>query len=281
MDGRLRDLERRWRSSRSIDDHLAYLSERARQGELVVPATGRVDGPTLIAAAAFREAGGVLQFGSFPSPGPGEVSPGLGFAWHADDLFRNSVLTMFRHLQEEDAARIEEHCKRSRTAPGDYTGFRLSLETSAFDGQSISLREFLGWEYDLERRCLALRGQTKHLNDYFLAPYVECADHRCDYSTLSSQWDADLDLEETHGYAYAFSSPPYGLRLPNVETDALFQTLNHCLFGGLSDELDVWRWETDWTNYFEAGREWWGEYLWTVQRPGSGRVVVIAGSSTD
>ena len=49
----------------------------------------------------------------------------------------------------------------------------------------------------------------------------------------------------------------------------------------ISDDLDIWRWETDWTNYFEAGREWWGEYLWTVHRPGSGRVAVIAGSSTD
>jgi hypothetical protein len=276
-DERVRDLERRWLSSGSVEDHLAYLSARARLGDFIVAPTARLDGGARLAASAFRwQARGVLEFGSFSSPAPG--SAGLD----AQDLFRNAVLTMFQHLQEEDTRRIEEYCRRSGIPPDEYVGYRLRLESSAFEGQPISLREFLGWEYDLERRCLALKGQTSaHLNDYFLAPYLEDARHLCDYTSLAAQWDPHLDLEEAHGYAYAFSRPPYGLGLPNVETDALFHTLSHCLFGGLSEDLEIWRWETHWTNYFEAGREWWGEYLWTVHRPGSGRVVVIAGSSTD
>ena len=67
----------------------------------------------------------------------------------------------------------------------------------------------------------------------------------------------------TTGYVYAFTDPPYGLRCDENEK------LNHCnetmsrLFGQL-DQFTIRKWSTNWSNYFDAGNEWWGAFLWTL-----------------
>ncbi len=85
----------------------------------------------------------------------------------------------------------------------------------------------------------------------------------------------------TDGYAEAFADPPYGLRVENSQATAWFNSINADLLGGLSDALEIRSWSTDWSTWFDDGREWWGAFLWTIRPPDRPWMVAIAASSTD
>jgi hypothetical protein len=107
---------------------------------------------------------------------------------------------------------------------------------------------------------------------------------RCDWETGTLR-QADALAE---GYAYAFCDPPYGLsdmqvprRLETSEVSDLFESINRELLGGITSQSIIYQWPVDWSNYFDAGQEWWGSFLWTFANPGFGRLIVLAASSTD
>ena len=62
----------------------------------------------------------------------------------------------------------------------------------------------------------------------------------------------------TYGYADAFLDPPHGLGLDDGEAWGLFDALNTELFASMGPDLDVRAWSTDWSNIFDAGKEYWG-----------------------
>ena len=78
-------------------------------------------------------------------------------------------------------------------------------------------------------------------------------------------------------YREAFLSPPHG----NRYTDADFDRVNAALFPKGTDALEVYRWTTDWSEYFDDGREWWGTLCLTVYDKKPDRFVVILASATD
>jgi hypothetical protein len=125
---------------------------------------------------------------------------------------------------------------------------------SSLVGARVSLEEFLGPRYDVTQGRLSI-------------PNI---------STIPG------------GYAYAFSDPPYTLydwrrshRISEVEATELFHEINRELPGGISSDSIVFQWPDDWSNFFDAGKEWWGSFLWTVANPGSPRICAIAASTTD
>lgn len=77
-------------------------------------------------------------------------------------------------------------------------------------------------------------------------------------------------------YWYAFLSPPQ--RTPYKASD--FIEFNKTLFSDTSD-IEVYRWNDDFSDYFDAGKEWWGTGLWTVFDKTSDTMVVIGASLTD
>lgn len=253
---RLNELKRRWELTGEIADFALYQGERLRIGELQGEAGRRLAGPALAMDSLYREAEGVLDFGLFESKN--DASP---------DDHRRAVLQLF-------AAIIDEW----NLSPAV---LKLTIDRRDFAAERISLREFLGWHYDRERDCLVLRGrESGYLNDYFTFPYLIDGECLRDHSMLEDQWDSNFEVGE--GFAYAFSEPPYGMSSGGPkDLNTLFHGLCFALFGGLSEDLNIYRWETDWSNYFDAGREWWGTFLWTIQRPGSSNIAVIAGSTTD
>ena len=89
------------------------------------------------------------------------------------------------------------------------------------------------------------------------------------------------EVGPNNGYAHAFADPPYGLRASSAVINDWFSTINRQLFGGLDDDLEIFRWSTDWSTFFDAGHEWWGAFLWTVTRPGAPVIVAIAASTSD
>lgn len=85
-------------------------------------------------------------------------------------------------------------------------------------------------------------------------------------------------------FAYAFSQPPYGLQASPGEIQALFSKVcdvilppwldSEILDWGSRDLMAV-------SDYFQAGAEWWGAFLFTVRIPAQQRMTVILGSTTD
>ena len=78
-------------------------------------------------------------------------------------------------------------------------------------------------------------------------------------------------------YRRAFLDPPF----PNGYTDTDFDRVNAALFPAGTDGLEVFEWTTDWSEYFDEGREWWGTLCLTVYDKKLDRFAVIMASATD
>ena len=78
-------------------------------------------------------------------------------------------------------------------------------------------------------------------------------------------------------YWYAFWETPH----PSGYGPDDFRAVNSVLFPEGPDELEVYEWTTDWSNYFDDGHEWWGAACWSVYDKGMSRYVVILASTTD
>ena len=81
-----------------------------------------------------------------------------------------------------------------------------------------------------------------------------------------------------------FSSRPRGLKEPPQWFDAKpddFRRVNDALFPEETDALEVYEWTTDWSNYFDAGHEWWGTACWSIYDPHLDRFAVLFASATD
>jgi hypothetical protein len=107
------------------------------------------------------------------------------------------------------------------------------------------------WSYDLkDARCRKLKGKA------LFAP------------AASDEW---------LNYRKAFLCPPRG----NTYTDNDFERVNAVLFPGGEAGLEVYRWTTDWSEYFDGGHERWGALCLTVYDKTLDRFVVIMASAAD
>lgn len=77
-------------------------------------------------------------------------------------------------------------------------------------------------------------------------------------------------------YWHAFLEPPYGTSYSKAD----FVEFNNILFP-TKDDLEVYRWNDDFSNYFNAGKEWWGTGFWSIYSIRTGIFVVIGASLTD
>lgn len=78
-------------------------------------------------------------------------------------------------------------------------------------------------------------------------------------------------------YRKAFLYPPH----ENSYTGKDFVRVNNALFPSGTNELDVYEWTTDWSEYFDEGHEWWGTLCLTVYDKTLNRFAVIMASATD
>ena len=85
------------------------------------------------------------------------------------------------------------------------------------------------------------------------------------------------DPADRLNYRKAFRQPPQACGY----TDADFDRLNAALFPQGTAGLEVYEWTTDWSDYFDDGREWWGTLCLTVYDKSLRRFVVILASATD
>ena len=87
----------------------------------------------------------------------------------------------------------------------------------------------------------------------------------------------DDNCGTTVPYWYALMEPVCGRR--NKPED--FKKVNEVLFPNGTDELDIYEWTTDWSDFFDAGHEWYGACCWSVYDKTLDRYVVLLVSATD
>lgn len=79
-------------------------------------------------------------------------------------------------------------------------------------------------------------------------------------------------------YWWAFFEPPYGV--PYSKED--FHKINHTLFPvQFRNDLEIYSWNDDFSNYFDEGKEWWGSAMWSIYDKWMNRFVIIGASLTD
>ncbi len=78
-------------------------------------------------------------------------------------------------------------------------------------------------------------------------------------------------------YCYLFLNPPHGCSY----TINNFIQLNNLLFPNGFNDLEIYNWSTDWSNYFDDGLEWWGAKCVSIYDKSLDRFVVIGTSATD
>ncbi|OWJ65980.1 hypothetical protein [Inquilinus limosus] len=85
-------------------------------------------------------------------------------------------------------------------------------------------------------------------------------------------------------FAYAFSHPPYSLRAKPRQVQAVFDVIR-CFILPPGHDGEILDWSSprlpEVSDYFEAGMEWWGVFLFSIHIPALRRLTVIAGSTTD
>jgi hypothetical protein len=262
-DARLRELERRWQESGSVEDEAALLAARTRAGQLEPcalrlqaylghPAARRALGedpePTLArpgrrlnkALERFGSANGVVDHLAFACE---DLAGPAGHELVAREMARFLLMSS----EEEERAR----------------------DPDATRGERVSLEAVLGARFDLAGRRLLFPSA------HGLLPPAEAEAVRA----ATNGWGSS-DFE---GYARAFSDPPYGLSIRSlVKIERLFLDMWRELIGSFEPaEVEVYSWTTEQWSYWDAGREWWGSFLWTVRPPGDRPWVGIAASATD
>jgi len=98
--------------------------------------------------------------------------------------------------------------------------------------------------------------------------------------------------------AYALLEPLYGIKLSTeakvgsdeyitekvrefTEIYRLF--LNEYLLFSQFNEEDfiIYSWSDDWSNFFDAGQDWWGTFYWTVYNKKNNTIIVLGASESD
>jgi hypothetical protein len=154
--------------------------------------------------------------------------------------------------------------------------FKVQLDhqkAQLLKGRRIDERRFLGSRYHHERKGLIVRGELPFQSEFFLFSDPSNRENIIDR--------ASIDNGIGTGYAYAFSDPPYRVRLAPKATGELFAKVNTYVLGGIFRDSIIFEWPTDWSNYFDAGHEWWGSFLYSFANPHGSNIIVIAASTTD
>lgn len=86
----------------------------------------------------------------------------------------------------------------------------------------------------------------------------------------------------TKGYRSAFLKPPHDLLLHKKinQSEFFIDATNKII--GMEYEIElILKWNTDWTDYFDDGKECWGAHLWTIYNKEKSRLIVATAVAID
>ncbi len=114
-------------------------------------------------------------------------------------------------------------------------------------------------------------------NEFFYCPNIVKIDYNGN-AFYDAEWrPGDDNIGTSVPYWYALMEPVHGRR--NKPED--FRKVNEVLFPNGTDALDIYEWTTDWSDFFDAGHEWYGACCWSVYDKSMNRYVIMLVSATD
>lgn len=194
------------------------------------------------------------------------------------------LLTAQRTLEllGEDNDKYFDHLAKSLGTDRN-TYFKVSANHILADtGIQITPEQFFGPYLNFKEKRPILLGKTGKpsygitvFSDYYNYDDVENKENSVTVHHSNTDY-------ATQGYTDAFLSPPhyFARNLTNFEIGKLFLEFNQFFFDDIN-KITVYSWPTDCSNYFEAGKEWWGSFFWTVYNPVKDWYIGIAASTTD
>ncbi len=169
---------------------------------------------------------------------------------------------------------------------GQYRNFKfatIDYEKLDSSGQKIDLIHFLGPHFDIEKHKPIVRGQlgNETLNSYFYYDTEESPVNKVDMNKLDADF-RKLYTENKGWFICTLMEPPYNMRLRKeiLKRGEYVLDFLEYFFGDLS-KLIIYSWNTDCSVVFDAGKEWWGSYFWTVYNPTKQWYIGIIASETD
>ncbi|MGG6898928.1 hypothetical protein [Rhizobium sp. BR 315] len=145
----------------------------------------------------------------------------------------------------------------------------------------ISDKEFFGDWYDLDG------GQLLKLGRYRTSDGSELHNpilNTLDNVNITSGGGGLPEVGAGGQFAYAFSWTPYSLRARPSEVQTAFEEIRDFILPPLQTS-EIFDWSNvrlpEVSDYFDAGADWWGVFLFSVYIPSLRRLTIIAGSTTD
>ncbi len=165
---------------------------------------------------------------------------------------RNALRVVFEQFEAEHA----EDMERIRERWGDSAADQLTP-----------------WVCDIDRvQAVPLTPQ-----EFFYCPNIVRTDY---YGNVwyDAEWvPNDENIGTAVPYWYALMEPVHGGK--NRPED--FRKVNAVLFPNGTDALDIYEWTTDWSDFFDAGHEWYGACCWSIYDRSMDRYAVLLVSATD
>ena len=200
---------------------------------------------------------------------------------------RELINDPFYKLIEKYDRCIVDYCLIEDDAP--YQGYRSHKDAILFAMLKVAERygdvqptgeaaacgevpeEQLSWKTDIEKA----QGHQIDPEELLHVPKILRTDH-----VGRRFYDCDIPdplKGEQIPYWYAFWEPPHTSGYGPDD----FRKVNSVLFPEGTDELEVYEWTTDWSDYFDDGHEWWGTACWSVYDKRMNRYIVIMAEATD
>ncbi len=147
---------------------------------------------------------------------------------------------------------------------------RLEEKDAEGDKAAVQLHP---WIYDVDQ---ALPSPLKP-REFFYCPQIVKKDYYGNVWYDAEWYPNDENFGTTVPYWYALLESVYGRK--NTPED--FRTVNRALFPNGTEWLTIYEWTTDWSDFFDAGHEWYGACCWSIYDWSIKRYVVMLVSATD
>jgi hypothetical protein len=160
------------------------------------------------------------------------------------------------------------------TLPG-YDNQPSTIQEHLMRFEEISPQQFMGSRFNIAQEEVLLERKKKTKHD---DPYAYYDKHGNVTKTLS--FEESLRLTKREGFVYALVEPPFSSHDDAAQIALLVREFYSSIFNKFENTI-IYQWNTDWSDYFEDGHEWWGAFMWTVELTDKNIIIAIAGSATD
>ena len=220
---------------------------------------------------AYEREGGVIDFRIFQLDTEQDNTPYQKHLAVAQQTLISVAEEVNTHL-DRMAAKLKKNRTELFTMDYDFGVLKDS-------GKEISVQDFMGWQYE------EVSGRVKILSYDLLNPKTKGYDlffYHNEKEMIENALTIDQEDKEKIGFVYAFLDPPYSFMCGKTifEKGNFFLDFCRLLFTDIS-QIEVYKWSTDSSNYFDEGKEWWGAFFWTVYNPYQDWYIGIIASTTD